>query len=103
MGYGWQPSTGNYKVVHYDRSSLAEIEYNVGLSNFTESSTVDGGSGSQFQYSISAGTASPFSSFGSYTVTLPVGQDAIKFGNKVSSGFSQPNTYYSHAYLVVTF
>ena len=101
IGYGWQPDTGNYKVVHYDRGNLAVTRYNVGISNFSESSTLDGGSGNPFQFATDASAQSPFSFFGTYTITLPVNQDAIKFGNK-QQGFGL-ETRYSHAYLILSF
>ena len=96
MGYAWNPQTANYTVVHYDRDQK-QIQYEVGISAFTNQSTVDGGSGEAGQW---AGDV--FSGAGNYNITIDVDQQALPYGNAVPGGFGAPDKL-PHCYLVLTF
>jgi hypothetical protein len=96
MGYAWNPQTANYTVVHYDRDQK-QIQYEVGISAFTEQSQVDGGSGEAGQW---AGDV--FSGAGNYNITIDVDQQALPYGNAVPGGFGAPDKL-PHCYLVLTF
>ena len=96
MGYAWNPQTGNYTVVHYDRDQK-QIQYEVGIGAFTEQSTVDGASGEAGQWA-----ANVFSGAGNYNITIDVDQQALPYGNAVPGGFGNPDKL-PHCYLVLTF
>ena len=96
MGYAWNPQTGNYTVVHYDRDQK-QIQYEVGIGAFTEQSTTDGGSGEAGQWA-----ANVFSGAGNYNITIDVDQQALPYGNAVPGGFGTPDKL-PHCYLVLTF
>ena len=96
MGYAWNPQTGNYTVVHYDRDQK-QIQYEVGLGAFTEQATTDGASGEAGQWA-----ANVFSGASNYNITVDVDQQALPYGNAVPGGFGQPDKL-PHCYLVLTF
>ena len=96
VGYGWNPATANYTVVHFDRDQK-QVQYEVGISAFTNQSTTDGGSGEDGQWS-----GAIFSGAQNYNITIDVDQQALSYGNAVSGGFGNPAKL-PHAYLVITF
>ena len=98
IGYGLNPASGNYNVLHYDRDN-SQITYNVGIANLTQQSVVNGGSGSQFQWSGDA-----FTSAGTYSITLPVGSEALLYGSGgkgVRAGLVANHDADPHAYIVI--
>ena len=96
IGYGWNPQTGNYTAAAYDRDTK-QVQYEVGLSAFTNQSTTDGGSGDNGQW---AGAS--FSGAGSYNIKLDVDQSALSYGNAVAGAFGNPSKF-PHAYLIISF
>jgi len=96
VGYGWNPATANYTVVHFDRDQK-QVQYEVGISAFTEQATTDGASGNAGQWG-----GAVFSGAQNYNITVDVDQQALSYGNAVSGGFGQPSKL-PHAYLVITF
>ena len=99
VGYGWDPSTGNYTVTHYDRDTK-QVTYQVGIGAFTAGSTSDGGSGASEQWS---GTS--MSAAGSYNVELFVDQPTLLYGNAIAAAAFPTATpaKYPHAYVIITF
>ena len=96
VGYGWNPATANYTVVHFDRDQK-QVQYEVGISAFTEQATTDGASGNAGQWG-----GAVFSGAQNYNITVDVDQQALSYGNAVSGGFGNPAKL-PHAYLVITF
>ena len=97
MGYAWNPATGNYTVVHYDRDQK-QIQYEVGIAAFTNQATTDGASGEDGQWG-----GAVFSGAQNYNITVDVDQQALPYGNGVPGGFGGTPAKLPHAYLVLTF
>ena len=96
IGYGWEPATGNYKVVHFDRDTR-QIDYVVPKAAVSHQSTSDGGSGNSGQW---AGTV--MTSAGAYEIEVIVDQQALLYGNAVAGAFGNPSKL-PHAYLIISF
>lgn len=98
LGYGWNPATGDYTVIHYDRDQK-QMQYRVGLEAFVQGSASDGGSGSEEQWS-----GTQMSEAGSFNLELWVDQQALSYGNAIAAVpmlGAQP--VYPHAYLIIQF
>jgi len=101
IAYAWQPVDGSYKVIHFDNDNTSQIKYNTSISDFSNQSTSEGGSGNSGQWA--SGVNSLFTGdFGSYDITLPVEQSILKYGDAISGGFGAP-TKYPHVYIVLIF
>lgn len=96
VGYGWNPATANYTVVHFDRDQK-QVQYEVGIGAFTEQATTDGASGNAGQWG-----GAIFSGAQNYNITVDVDQQALSYGNAVAGAFGNPSKL-PHAYLVLTF
>ena len=96
VGYGWNPATANYTVIHYDRDQK-QVQYEVGIGAFTHAATTDGASGADGQWG-----GAVFSGAQNYNITVDVDQQALSYGNAVPGAFGNPSKF-PHAYLVLTF
>ena len=101
FAYGWQPVDGSYKVIHFDNDDTSQIKYNTSIADFTEQSTNEGGSGNASQWAASTNLLFT-GGFGNYTITIPVEQSILKYGDAISGGFGSPSKY-PHVYILFIF
>lgn len=94
IGYGWVPVTSNYKMTHL---TLNDMYYSTIGADFTDASTLAGGSGQVGQWS-----GATFIESNNYTFNFTVDKPTLGYGDAVEPPFT-PSLKLPHAYLIFAF